>query len=84
MTTERAIRGGQQMKFKLTKLPTGYAHISDCGNYKAVKYGGSWFAFHKPQDWPNFGNSCFHKNSESERYPTRGLAQAACRKHSRR
>jgi len=35
------------MKFNKTILPTGKAFLSQCGEYKAVNYGGNIFLFKK-------------------------------------
>jgi len=35
------------MKFTKTKINFVPCHISQCGEYKIVKYGKSWFLFHK-------------------------------------
>ena len=46
------------MKFKRTTQNHQTFYASNCGKYKAVKYGKYWFAYFKPDGWPNFGNSC--------------------------
>ena len=74
------------MKLKETIKHYQTMFLSDCGNYKVVKYG-DWHAYFKPTGWKAFGNSCEKVNdgwAESKQYTTSAKAMTACRRHHKK
>ena len=60
------------MKFNKIILPTGAAFISECGNYKAVNYGGKIFLFKKIE----CGKKKYKAFGDSVEYDTFGRSKS--------
>lgn len=53
---------------------------SFCGNYKVIRYGKFFYAYFKPDGYPNFGNNC---EKPDFKYKTETGAIAGARRHNK-
>ena len=64
------------IKFKRATLNHIPCYLSECGEYKVIKYGKHIYAYHKIDSMVNnkkcrlFGNSMEYKNNKSMEYTT--------------